>query len=164
MNGTRVLIFAMAVYFSAVLQQAVSHHLAIAGARPDFPLLMMALLCQYTSRSGGALLGFFFGLFHGVLPGANLTHYVLSRTMTGFMVSWSKSLGFEHSLLSNVVSVVSATVFAQVIWMFGAGPSNILGFFGDTIRTALYNGVLVVPMFALITKMMGPPGKSSGSF
>ena len=93
----------------------------------------------------------------GALAGANLTHYVISRCIAGFVASWSRRLRFEMTPITVAISVAAVTVVAQIALMFIAAPTGIFGFLGDTIGSAMYNGVIAIPVYALLKRVLNPP-------
>ncbi len=159
MKGARdVILSGICIWVAAVLQQALSHRLALFGAEPDFLLIVMSCLCLYASRTGGALIGFFAGLASGAIAGANLSQYIFSRTIAGFCDSWSRNFGLDGNMVVAAINGFAVTIFAQLILMFFAPPSGILAFLGATIASATVNGVLAVPVHALLRRIIGPQG------
>lgn len=157
MNGGRILATFMAIFVAAALHQALASRLVIFGARPDFLLVVTAVFSMFTKPVGGILTGALAGVFQGALPTANIAHYTISRALTGFAVAGSTGLRLQPTIGLAAATAALATIFAQLIWMFIAAPSNIGAFLGDTIRTAMYNGVLAMPLYALLRKIFGAP-------
>ena len=157
MRGWRgVGISAATLWLSAALQQSMAHRLTILGFQPDFMLVSLACLSMFYDRSGGSTIGFLTGALYGAVDFANITHYIISRTVIGFFVGWSKDLNLQGTILVAAVTTVLTTVFSQLILMFLAPPPLITPFLGATIRTAVYNGVLAVPVYLLLKRIMGP--------
>jgi hypothetical protein len=147
----------VSIWISLGIHQATAGRLVIFGVAPDFPLVLLACLSLFVSRLEGAVIGFLIGVGTGAVVGANLTQYTISRTISGFLDSWSRGLGLDSNYLTAAVNGFLVTTFAQVIQMFLAPPSGIAGFLGATIATALVNGVLAVPVFALFRRILGSP-------
>lgn len=157
MNGwTRGISIAVTLWIAAALQQAMVRRLSIFGFEPDFMLLALACLSMFLTRSGGAVVGFLSGAIFGAIDFANITHYVISRTVTGFATAWSKGLNLDGTVLVACITVAASTAFARIILMFLAPPPLITPFLEATIRTAVYNGVLAVPVYLLLKRIMGP--------
>jgi rod shape-determining protein MreD len=154
-----VLVAAVLVWISAALNMGVSAKISIFGGNPDFLLITLAVLGLFTHRSGGAVLGFFCGFVYGSLAGANLAQYCISRTLGGFMAGWLNDLGFQGSLGMAALSAAIVTVVCQLLLMFSAPPSDVGGFLGDTIRMAVYNGILAMPYYALLSRFLEPQSK-----
>ncbi|HVL39275.1 MAG TPA: hypothetical protein VM328_07775 [Fimbriimonadaceae bacterium] len=143
------------LWFLGACQQTLPHRLSIFGARPDFLLILATTLSLLTSRAGGGIVGFFSGLAHGAIAGANLTHYVISRALSSFAVSWVRALSSEPSALGVALYALFHTLAAQLLLMFLIAPQNLAQFLGDTMGTALYNGVLAIPLYALLKRVVG---------
>ncbi len=150
-------IIAMTLWLCAALQQAMAHRLVFLGSEPDFLLLALACLSMFCDRSGGALIGFFSGVIYGAIDFANIMHYVISRTVAGFATGWTKSANLQATGVVAAITAAGTTVLARLVLMFLAPPTLITPFLGATIRTAVYNGVLAVPTYLLLKKLMGPP-------
>ncbi|MHB8635700.1 MAG: hypothetical protein ACYC96_04420 [Fimbriimonadaceae bacterium] len=144
------------LFVAAVLQQALAFRLAVFGARPDFMLVALAVLGMFASRSGGMVLGFVDGLVVGAMSGANLQHYVASRTLTGLLIGWVSSAEVPRTIPAAAIAAAGVTVVAQLTLMFLAPPHSITPFLTDTIRGAVYNGVLAIPVYALLKKIVAP--------
>ena len=161
MNKRRLTITAIvSIWLAAILQQAVAPRLSILGMRPDFLLVVLTPLSLWVPRSTAAILGFFCGFFQGAAAGANLTHYVISRTVAGFAGSWSRTVGFEINAVVVGVTAFLLTLLAQTVWMFLAAPREVLAFLGDTIGSAMYNGVLAIPVYMLLKRIVNPNARS----
>ena len=148
------------IWLAAACQQVLARRMAIAGCRPDFFLIVLTPLALWSSRKTGTILGFFCGLIQGATAGANLVGYTMSRTIGGFTVSWSKQIGFQPNVAVIAVTAGAATLFCQLVFMFLAPPSGVLSFLRDTIGSALYNGVLAVPVYLLLKGILNPSIRS----
>lgn len=146
----------VALWVAAILERGLAPHMALFGATPDFLLLVTTVSGLMMSRPGGAVTGFGAGLIQGALIGANLSHYVVSRALGGFMAAWSRHLRFENNSIVLVLATAALTVFAELTFMVTAGPKGIAGFLGDTMGTAIYNGVLAIPVYALLRRVLNP--------
>jgi cell shape-determining protein MreD len=154
-RATLLLVFGMVV--AGALQQSMAWRLEVFGARPDFLLLALGLSSLYLRRAGGTLAGFAAGLVQGALGLSNLAHYVISRSVAGFIGSWSNAFGFAPGPLTAAAFVAALTAGSQGLLMLLAPPPDIAPFVGDTIRTAMYNGVLAVPLYALLERFLRRP-------
>ena len=147
---------AIAIWLAAACQQALSPRMSIFGARPDFFLIVLTPLALWSPRRIGTLLGFVCGFVQGATAGANLGGYIVSRVIGGFTVSWSKQIGFQPNVVVIAITAGAATLFCQLVFMFLAPPPGVLSFLGDTIGSALYNGVLAVPVYLLLKRILNP--------
>jgi rod shape-determining protein MreD len=151
-----VIAAALALWCSAACQQALATRLSIWGFRPDFLLLATSLFCFFVPRRSAIYVGFFAGLVHGALTGIHMAAYVISRSLVGFFGSVSRHLGVEPTLLVVGITTLILTLLAQTVWMFLAGPKGVASFLGDTIRSAVYNGLLSMPLYALLRRFLKP--------
>ena len=157
MKGIKgIVVAALLVWLSAGLNMGISGKIAILGGNPDFLLITLAVLGLYSTRAGGSVLGFFCGFLYGSLAGANLAQYIISRTLGGFLAGLLNDVGFEGSIPMAGLSAVIVTVFSQLLLMFSAPPADVAQFLGDTIRMALYNGVLAMPFYAVLSRILEP--------
>jgi cell shape-determining protein MreD len=152
-----VLVAIVCLYFAAALQQTFAYRIAIFGAAPDFLLLCAIALGMLAGRTKAALAGFAAGLLHGALAGANIAAYTISRSFAAFVASWTKHIGYEVTLGAVAVITFLCTIIGEIAWMFMGVRSGIGAFLGATIGTALYNAVLVIPLYALLRRVVDPP-------
>jgi rod shape-determining protein MreD len=148
------------LWIAAILQQAVSPHLSLWGAKPDFILILVAPFSLFVPRKGGSALGFAGGVLQGAIAGANLAPIAISRAVAGFVGSWSRKIELERNFI-----VVSATTFvvsliAGLVWMFIAAPPGVAVYLGDTIGSAMYNGVLAIPVYMLLERVLNTRSRS----
>ncbi|GMV87644.1 MAG: hypothetical protein AMXMBFR81_05750 [Chthonomonas sp.] len=136
----------------AALQQGASERLAILGCAPDFLLAAVAPLALAYGRSGGAVVGFFAGLLHGGLAGANMAQYAASRAIAGFIAAWTGSSIEKLEPVTCLIHAVGLTVLGRVVFMFMAPPAQIGSYLLATIGVAVYNGVIALPIYALLRK------------
>lgn len=155
-NGKVTLVVLVGSLIMAILQQSAAPWMAIFGVKPIFGL-MFAVCCSLLIRPGaGAAVGSLCGLLEGCIPGANLTHYVVSRTVSCFLASLSRSIEVEFGVIICAIVVVITTFGAEMVFMFLAPPPDITRFVQDTIGSAMYNGVLAIPTYALLRKIAKP--------
>jgi hypothetical protein len=146
---------AAGLYLAAAAQQSLGRW-TIFGGRFEFVLAVLSVLCLFTDRKGGAIIGFFGGWIYGALDGANLWQYVLTRVIGGFLISWAAESGVERTYLFAALAGFAGVLVCQLGFMFFAPPPQIGGFLGDTIRTAVYNGVLAMLFYAVLNRILGP--------
>lgn len=146
----------LALWAAGGLQQAVAPKLSIAGASPDFLLVALAAGSLFLNRAQAAALGFVCGLIHGALAGANLMHYVISRTVGGFIAGWSRTTTLEANAILAAATGFFLTLVSQVLLMFLAPPRELLPYLTATMIAAAYNGVLVLPVYSLLKRFIRP--------
>lgn len=155
-NRSTVLFCVVVIWILAAAQATVAPHFEILGSRPDFLLTFLGCMSLFLHRSGSGVLGFFCGLTYGCLSGVHLFACIFSRTVAGFLAPAGKRLGLEVTPLVVAATVFGVTIVAQLLWLFLAAPKGVLSFLGDTIRSAMYNGLLSVPLYALLRKFLRP--------
>jgi len=156
MKGLKGAILTFVCIWIAGILQANAELLMLLGARPDFLLTTAVVLSAWSGRRTGATIGFFAGLVHGALFSSGIGYYIVSRTLACFGVSWSRKLDIELSYWLIGSTVFVSTVFVQAFQLFLPPPQNILRLSLDTIMTATYNGVLAMPLYALLKKILDP--------
>jgi rod shape-determining protein MreD len=147
---------AAVLWAAAVLQHGLAARLSVFGASPDLLLAAMAPIALLSRPAGALWCGFFCGLAYGAVAGANLAHYVVSRCLTAFGLSSANLLGIEFSVLAAGVLTALATICAQLLLLFLAPPASIGAFLTATIGSAMYNGVLAMPLYALLRRLFRP--------
>ena len=156
MNGSRGFwIVAVTLWLSAALQQSLARRFSFWGFEPDFLLVAMSCLSMFCNRAGAASIGFLSGAIYGAISFANMSQYVISRTVAAFLAGWANDLNLQGSGMVAAVTTAATTVGARLILLFLAPPLLITPFLGATIRSAVYNGVLAVPLYLLLKKVMG---------
>ncbi len=156
MKPTRVLLAAGLLWLAAACQQGLAPRTELFGAQPDFLLVVLATLSLWLGRSGGAVLGFFTGWIYGALVGANLTVYLLTRTVTGFVAGWSNDLKIQESWILAAGMGFFVTILSGFGVTFLAPHPEVAPALADTIQGAIYNGMLAIPVYALLRRILGP--------
>lgn len=145
------------LWLAAVLQQGLAERLAIFGVAPNFLLIALGPMALLSRPSVGGTMGFFAGLIQGALAGANLTHYVISRTLAGFLTSLGNQLDIRLALIVAGLACAATTFIAQLILMFLAPPSgSLIAYLFGSLGMALYNGILAIPLYSLLRRWFGP--------
>ena len=145
----------VALWLAAVCQQALPDRLAIFGARPDFLLVTASCLGLLIPAPGSIVVGFFAGLIHSAMIGANLAQYVLSRMLASYTASRIGEFEIEIGALLAGAATLGITIGAQLLMMFLA-PRSLSGYIGDTIQSAIYNAVIAVPLYAALRPLLKP--------
>lgn len=158
MNGAKGWVIALSgLWLAAGLQAGLAPYLTVLGAAPDFPLIVLTVVCLFASRTAATCLGFLAGLLYGAVAGANLAHYVISRTVTGFGAGWANAIGFEPNVWVAGLAAAVGTLVSQLLLLLLAPPASIPAYLGDTIGSAMVNGVLAMPVYALLNRFLRPP-------
>lgn len=148
-------IFAVvAVLVATVIQQGALNRYTLLGAQVDLPLIVVLGFALISRPAAGAGLGFFSGVLTGALSGATLAHYALSRTVAGFALGM-RSQG-ERSVVSGAIWVAAGSFLAKLVLFLIAPPTAVGPALLATILSAVYNGVVAFPVFALIRRLFRP--------
>ena len=139
MKGPLGLVVATAVLWTAgVAQIALSPRMAVFHAVPDFPLLVLGCVGPYCNRRSATVLGFGSGLLQGVISNANLTLYVASRCIAGFLLGWFNTLDVQVNSALMCISAAAVVLCAQFLLMFlGAHHGPLSPFLAGTLATAV---------------------------
>ncbi|HRI43841.1 MAG TPA: hypothetical protein PLL78_14805 [Fimbriimonadaceae bacterium] len=159
MRGLPGLLVTLAlVWLAAVLQQSMAQRLAVFGCEPNFLLAVMAPMALVSRPAVGGWIGFAAGLTQGALAGANLTHYVISRTVAGFLTSLGSLLDIRLAIGVAGLVCAACTLVAQVLFMFLAPPpgGSIVSYLLTSFGTSVYDALLAMPIYALIRRWFGP--------
>lgn len=156
MNAKTAIVAFLVGLLCIAAQISVAHRLGVLGARPAFDIVALVAFSPFLNRSQGAWLGFALGFFLGAGIGANLSQYVASRTSTGFAVAWFNDVRLQPGVATLAATAAAATVFSSIVFMLFAPPSGIGKYLTDTILSAVYNGVLVWPLYVLLRRILDP--------
>jgi hypothetical protein len=156
MNAKGLAALVVVLWLSAVFQQAVAYRWEILGARPDFFLIAISGFSPFMLRYQGTLAGFAAGLLHGAIAGANLMAYIVTRAFGGFVGAWINELRFVPTAGVVMLTTAVVTVITRLAFLFLAAPSGLGDYLTATILTAVYNGVLVWPLYALLKRILDP--------
>ncbi len=144
------------LWLGGVLQQAIASRYSVFGLRADFLLALLGPMCLLTRRSKATVFGFIAGLIQGAISGANLTHYIVSRCIAAFATASVARSGLQIGNVLAGLICAGTTMIAQLLLLFLAPTSDIMGTIGATIGTAVYNGVLAIPVYAILRRFAEP--------
>jgi len=139
------------------IQQSAAVSMSIGLARPNFLLLAISLFAPYAGRTGTGALGLLSGILQGAIAGANLTAYSLSRILAGLAVGQLHQTELARTAWVAALTAFLTVAVAQTILLFIAPSQNLGAFTLATMGTAIYNGVLAVPLDWGLSKVLRPP-------
>jgi rod shape-determining protein MreD len=152
-----VIIGLVCLWVGDVLQLGLASHLNYIGS-PDFPLIFAFCLGLFTDRRGACLLGFGAGLVSGALTGADITLFVLTRTLIGFLIGWFSTLDLQLNVAVAAFAVIFGSLAVQLLFLFlGGHHGPLTSYLGGTLASSVYNGVIAVPVYALLNKVVAKP-------
>ena len=154
MSGRYWLVALPTLWIAGALQEALAPRMAVAGSPPDFPLVALAALALLGERKEGAVTGFVAGLLRGVLAGANLAVYAISRMVLGFGLGWVRHAGLVPNALVAGLSAAVGTVLAQGMLMLSAHRGPVVPFLAGTLFSAMIDGALAIPLYASLRRLI----------
>lgn len=135
-------------------QQSAAVPASIGVFAPNYLLLVVAVLAPYLPTFGSATVGLLSGIVQGGLAGANLTAYGVSRIIAGLTVGKIHQSELAQSPLVAALTAAVTVVVGQAVLLFLAPTVNVGAFVLATMGTAIYNGVLAVPLDWAIGKVL----------
>lgn len=145
------------LWIAGAAQQAVSFQISFGGVSPDFPLVVIISVGLFFDKRSGAALGFLGGITHGAIAGGHMAAYAVTRTLVGFLTGWFNGMEFEGNTAVAFIVTAAATVFTQLTFLLLNPRGAIFSFLLATIGSAMYNGVLAIPLYALLKRVMDSP-------
>jgi len=147
----------MLLWFAGAAQQAIAFQVTAGGISPDFPLIVIVTVGLFSNRRSGAFLGFLGGAIHGAIAGGHTAAYTITRTVIGFIVGWFTGMEFEGNVAVAFIVTAAATIVTQLTFLLLTPRGAILSFLLATIGSAMYNGVLAIPLYALLKRVLDSP-------
>lgn len=151
-----VLVSAVALVISLLVQSTVLEHAAIRGVKPDLALIVLVFVAVQGGSMAGQVAGFAAGLVQDLLSLPPLGVGALVRTIIGFVYGKLQGALASGSPFASVVLVVTATVAK------GAMTWLVTGLLAPEFRVKLtagsmielgYNAVLAPLLFAGLGKI-----------
>ncbi|MGO8670206.1 MAG: rod shape-determining protein MreD [Capsulimonadaceae bacterium] len=147
----QVFVVCLMLVVAAVLQGRVAHAIAIKGAQPDFPLVVLA--CGSTLLGGDAAV--YVALWAGLLQSALLGMYVGS-IMTSRTVAGAFAVGLNQVVIRGNVAVVppvvafTITLASELIFGAMVPPAwmhHARRWFQALLGESVYNAALAYPVY-----------------
>lgn len=155
-SGRQTFIVALCILLAHVLQGRVSQAIAIRGAHPDFPLIVLACGATLLGGARGTMVGLWSGLLTGAVASVNYGSFLASRTLAGAFAGNLQRSMIRDSIVVPPLVVLSTTVVAEFIYAVMA-PNAWLHhwrlWLRDTGGELVYNMVLSYPIYFLLRKM-----------
>ena len=148
------IVLALAFWIAAALQQAAAPHLAIAGARPDFLLVVALAASVMFPPVVAAVLGFASGLLHGGVAGSDVASLTVIRTLGAYLAGYVSRLELDVRPWYVGLVAFGGTLLASLLKMVPSPPPETWPYLRDTIFAAMYNGVLAIPLYALLRRTL----------
>lgn len=155
----RILGLAATFLIAFALQATVAPHLTIAGAPPDFVLVVVVVLGLLRGARGGALSGLAAGFALDVLRGREIGLFALGLAAAGGLAGVISEKLYPSRISVRFAIALAATVVDQVtivgLYALTRGNLDLLATGLElAARQAIYNGVLTVLAY-------GPLGRAA---
>jgi len=148
--------WALPVVMAAVAQGVWAHRMAIGGATPDFPLLLLACIALYTNPNTAAWAGFLTGLLHASMLEQTVGSLIVSRVLAATAVAYLPMVISPRHPLSILPAVALLHWLAQGV-LYLAAPIVDPGAFGQaSLGGMVYNMVLAMPVYRLARRVLPP--------
>lgn len=151
-----VILLVLVFWIAAALQQAAAPHMTIAGASPDILLVVALSSAVFFEPVIGAVLGFVAGMLHGGVTGADTASLTVSRTLVSYAAGYVSRLELDVRPWYVALVVFGGTVVSHLLMMIPAPPPEVWPYLRDTIVSAMYNGVLAIPLYAFMRRTLRP--------
>jgi hypothetical protein len=146
----------VAMVFSAAARHAAPGALSLFGAEPDLGLAAAFALAANSRPWAGAAAGWFHGALAGWLAGSAFVAHTWAGCVVGLLTALPKRARMETSgPVSGGVVALASLVHGIALVLLAPAP-DLGAQVRATILAAVYNGVLAVPIGALLRWAEGP--------
>ncbi len=157
MNKARpIVVLVLCFWVAAGLQQAAAPHLAFGSARPDLLITTALVAAVFFEPLIAATLGFVAGVLHGGVTGSDTANLAVSRTLVAYAAGYVSRLELDVRPWYVGLVVLAGTVVSYLLMMIPAPPPEVWPYVRDTIFSAMYNGVLAIPLYAMMRRSLRP--------
>lgn len=139
---------------ATILQAGVFDRYSMIGGQLNLPVVVMLCFGLISRPAAGGALGLLSGILTGGLSGATLMHYSVSRVLAGYVMGTQSK--YEPEIRLAVFWVFVGSLISQIVLILLAPPNPLLPAVGATILSAVYNGVVAIPMFSLVARLFRP--------
>ena len=150
-----IIVLVVSFWLAAVIQQAAIDRLQITG-KPDLLLCLALSAAVMFAPRYAVLFGFVAGLLQGGIAGADLAHFTISYTIVAYFAGFLSWLELDIRAWYVALVVLGGTLVSNLLVMIPAPPPQFWPALGDTILSAMYNGVLAIPLYALLKRFLHP--------
>ena len=98
-----------------LVQTTLLKDVRLAGARPDFALILLIFFANHQGRMEGQLLGFLSGLMEDLLSLSPLGFHMLIKTVTGYIFGITKGKIFVDPILIPIVLVAAGSLLKLIL-------------------------------------------------
>lgn len=149
-----LIILIVCFWLAAVFEHAVTNRISPGGARPDLLLVLALSVSVMFQPRYAAMVGFLAGLLQGGIAVADLAHFTIAYAMVGFAAGWVSKLELDVRPWFVALVVLGGTLVAGLLMMIPAPPPEFWPRLQDTILSAIYNGLLAMPIYVLMRRSL----------
>lgn len=149
----QMLLAAALIWAAAILQGRVAHAISIAGAQPDFPLVVLCGCSILVGSLRGSLLGFWAGLLTAVTVPAAYGSLFAGRIAAGAFAGRFGSNLIRANLLVPPLVTLLANLLAEIISLLifpGLALHHSRSWLTQTGSELLYNSLLSLPVYLFL--------------
>lgn len=146
----------VAVVFSAAAHHAAPGAVSLFGVEPDLGLAAAFALAANSRPWAGAAVGWFHGALAGWLAGSSFVAHTWAGCLVGLLASLPKRAQMDMTGPACGGVVALASLVHSVTLVLLAPAPDLGAQLRATILAAVYNGVLAIPIGALLRRAEGP--------
>ena len=120
----RYLTLCLLGFFGIILRDTVFTHLVVAGARPDFVLIVVILFALFNGPNQGGIAGIMLGLMEDLLIGRYIGLNALCKGAIGFFIGFLNDKIYKENFSVPIFSLFFGTIGYVFIYFL---TSNIIG-------------------------------------
>jgi len=132
-----------------IVQTTLLKNVRLAGAKPDFALILLIFFANHRGRMEGQLLGFLSGILEDLLSLSPLGFTMLIKTVAGYIFGLTKGKIFVDPILMPIVLAAAGTLLKILLSFILAAifldESMIQMVFGEKVWIALGFNALLAP-------------------
>lgn len=144
----------ISLYLATICQVALSPRMAVLEARPAFVVLVVMALALCLRGPAVIWSGFLGGLFLGIATGSDYGPVIFSLILGGWLTYLFQRLDIEIGVILGSIVIGIGTLVTFLLLMFVNPQLGIGGAVQLGIKSAVYNILLAVPIFAALRMIL----------
>ena len=150
-----------------ILQLTVANRIGIAGAKPDFLIVILVALALNRNVIAAVILGFTLGFFQDLASPAHLGMNAFSKSLIAYIIARIGGEYLPHNILYFITLVFSAVIVNDIIVLNIINSFSFIdvvrSFFRFSLLTAVYSAFLGGVLYILIFGISMIGFRSQGS-
>lgn len=143
-----------------VVQTGVLSHLPLAGARPNLPFIVVAVIGLLRGSPVGLGIGLLMGFLSDLRGGVLVGMQTVLLGLVGLAGGWTATKVFRDNLLvpAAIIAILSAVyelLYIAVANAFGLGLPWDIGVLQVVVPTTVYNSLLTIPVYWCCLRLLG---------